>query len=83
MLICLLLACCQYSDDVDMSEPQKPVSELIQGTWNGSFDNSDYLNIYQFDNGDFYITDPEDPSEFIYGEYILSEGEGKIIFFSK
>jgi len=35
MMICLLLSGCQYpDDDVDMPEPQKPVSELIQGTWN-------------------------------------------------
>lgn len=34
MMVCLLLAGCQPDNDVDFPEPQKPVSELIQGDWN-------------------------------------------------
>ncbi|MBF9252800.1 hypothetical protein I2I11_05830 [Pontibacter sp. 172403-2] len=82
MMVCLLLAGCQDpDDDVDMPEPQKPVSELIQGEWDGvpsyGSDSGHEQWNYSFDNGEFRAADANDPEEYSFGEYTLSESGGK------
>ncbi|WP_242916852.1 hypothetical protein [Pontibacter liquoris] len=88
----LLLAGCQDpDDDVDFPkpEPQKPVSELIQGEWvqsarididqNGNETTHDnkYYNRWQFDEHDLYILSSPDGHDAQGGAYTLTRSGGK------
>jgi len=91
--ICLLFAGCQDpDDDVDMPDPQAPISEVIKGEWNlstgtwilhdtaGNIVSEDTAhfddNLWIFSEDDILIPGPDD-HDARGGAYTLTKSEGK------
>ncbi|WP_347158506.1 hypothetical protein [Pontibacter chitinilyticus] len=89
LLLPLLFAGCQLNNDVDFPEPQKPVSEILQGKWhNASNDDTYYFDdgaIMSDNKGLFFVptTAEREEQEETYeeatdfGDYTLTESGGK------
>jgi len=89
LMVCLLLAGCQYpDDDVNMPEPQKPVSELVQEKWLYASDSSYYYFANVADSAEYdgvFFRPPTDVEQeygevtanTVIGSYTLIKSPGK------